>query len=127
MKQNIGTISALIRITLGLILFGCSTAKLVRKPWCTWSKVLLWIGAMKIAEGIVRFCPIVEACKLGKYMNMSAFKMPSMNFTEKGHNKEEVNSASSHDKPKAKSDGSYDTSDKEIESAIEELILAKPL
>ncbi|QWI70715.1 hypothetical protein ER45_001750 [Bacillus mycoides] len=31
MKQNIGTISALIRITLGLILFGCSTAKLVRK------------------------------------------------------------------------------------------------
>lgn len=51
MKQNIGTISALIRITLGLILFGCSTAKLVRKPWCTWSKVLLWIGAMKIAEG----------------------------------------------------------------------------
>ncbi|QWU43312.1 MULTISPECIES: DUF2892 domain-containing protein [Bacillus] len=127
MKQNIGTINALIRITLGLILFGCSTAKLVRKPWCTWSKVLLWIGAMKIAEGIVRFCPIAEVCKFGKYMSIGAFKIPSMNFTEKGHNKEEVNPASSHDKPKSKSDGSYDTSDKEIESAIEELILAKPL
>ena len=33
MKQNIGTINALIRITLGLVLFGCSATKLVRKPW----------------------------------------------------------------------------------------------
>ena len=46
MKQNIGTINALIRITLGLVLFGCSATKLVRKP-CTWSNILLWIGAMK--------------------------------------------------------------------------------
>ena len=50
MKQNIGTINALIRITLGLVLFGCSATKLVRKPWCTWSNILLWIGAMKVAE-----------------------------------------------------------------------------
>ncbi|MDM5191806.1 DUF2892 domain-containing protein [Bacillus hominis] len=125
MKQNIGTINALIRITLGLILFGCSTAKLVRKPWCTWSKVLLWIGAMKIAEGIVRFCPIAEVCKFGKFMSMGAVKMPSMNFAEKGHAKEEVNQTSNHDKPQ--SNGSYDASDKEIESAIEDIILAKPL
>ncbi|EJQ54872.1 hypothetical protein IEQ_00212 [Bacillus cereus BAG6X1-2] len=125
MKQNIGTINALIRITLGLILFGCSTAKLVRKPWCTWSKVLLWFGAMKIAEGIVRFCPITEVCKFGKFMSMSAVKMPSMNFAEKGHAKEEVTQTSNHDKPK--SNGSYDASDKEIESAIEDIILAKPL
>lgn len=125
MKQNIGTINALIRIKLGLVLFGCSATKLVRKPWCTWSNIFLWIGAMKVAEGIVRFCPIVEAWKFGKYMNMGAFKMPSMNFTEKGHAKEEVNQTSSHDKPKSK--GSYDASDKEIESAIEEIILAKPL
>ncbi|ALC54917.1 TPA: DUF2892 domain-containing protein [Bacillus thuringiensis] len=125
MKQNIGTINALIRITLGLVLFGCSATKLVRKPWCTWSNIFLWIGAMKVAEGIVRFCPIVEAWKFGKYMNMGAFKMPGMNFTEKGHAKEEVNQTSAHDKPKSK--GSYDASDKEIESAIEEIILAKPL
>ena len=50
MKQNIGTINALIRITLGLVLFGCSATKLVRKPWCTWSNIFLWIGAMKVAE-----------------------------------------------------------------------------
>lgn len=83
MKQNIGTINALIRITLGLVLFGCSATKLVRKPWCTWSNILLWIGAMKVAEGIVRFCPIVEMWKFGKYMNMGAFKMPSMDFAKR--------------------------------------------
>ena len=105
MKQNIGTINALIRITLGLVLFGCSATKLVHKPWCTWSNILLW--------------------KFGKYMNMGAFKMPSMNFAEKGHTKEEVNQTSNHDKPQ--SNGSYDASDKEIESAIEDIILAKPL
>ncbi|PEY30658.1 MarR family transcriptional regulator [Bacillus cereus] len=126
MKQNIGIMNALIRITLGLVVLSCSTAKLTRKPWCTWSKVLLWLGAMKVAEGIVRFCPITEVCKLGKYMNMSDFKIPSMDFNKKGHAKqEEVSHTSSTDTKKSK--GSYDASDKEIESAIEEAILAKPL
>ncbi|CAI8814690.1 DUF2892 domain-containing protein [Bacillus pseudomycoides] len=126
MKQNIGIMNALIRITLGLVVLSCSTAKLTRKPWCTWSKVLLWLGAMKIAEGILRFCPITEACKFGKYINMGALKIPSMDFNKKGHAKqEEVSHTSSPDKPGSK--GSYDASDKEIESAIEEAILAKPL
>ncbi|WP_459502235.1 YgaP family membrane protein [Bacillus sp. C1] len=126
MKQNIGILNALIRITLGFVALSCSTAKLTRKPWCTWSKVLLWLGAMKIAEGILRFCPITEACKLGKYMNFGAVKIPSMDFTKKGHAKqEEVNHTSSPDAQQSK--GSYDASDKEIESAIEEVILAKPL
>ncbi|KEK21988.1 YgaP family membrane protein [Bacillus gaemokensis] len=124
MKQNISIINALIRITLGFVLVSCSTAKLVRKPWCTWSTILLWLGAMRIAEGIVRFCPIVEACKFGKYMNISNFKMPSMDFNKKGYAKEEVTHNSDG---KSESTGSYDTSDKEIESAIEEAILAKPL
>ena len=124
-RQNIGIMNALIRITLGLVVLSCSTAKLTRKPWCIWSKILLWLSAMKIAEGILRFCPITEACKFGKYMNMGAFKIPSMDFNKKGNAKEEVNHTSSHDTQKSK--GSYDTSDKEIESAIEEAILAKPL
>ncbi|MBO1582150.1 MULTISPECIES: YgaP family membrane protein [Bacillus] len=126
MKQNIGIMNALIRITLGLVVLSCSTAKLTRKPWCTWSKVLLWLGAMRIAEGILRFCPITEACKFGKYINMSAFKIPSMDLNKKGHAKqEEASHTSSPDLQKSK--GSYDASDKEIESAIEEAILTKPL
>ncbi|MDM5153132.1 DUF2892 domain-containing protein [Bacillus sp. DX1.1] len=126
MKPNIGTINALIRITIGFVVLSCSTAKLVRKPWCTWFKVLLWLGAMKIAEGIVRFCPIVEACKFGKYMNMTDLKMPSMNLNKKGHvNTEEATHTSNHDKKETT--GSYDASDKEIESEIEKALLTKPL
>ncbi|MDM5186802.1 DUF2892 domain-containing protein [Bacillus sp. DX4.1] len=126
MKPNIGIINALIRITFGFVVLSCSTAKLARKPWCTWSKILLWLGAMKIAEGIVRFCPITEVCKLGKYMNMGNFKMPDMNFNKKGHaNTEEATHTSNHDKTESK--GSYDASDKEIESALEKAILTKPL
>ena len=29
---------------------------------------------MKVAEGIVRFCPVVEMWKFGKYMNMGHLK-----------------------------------------------------
>lgn len=46
---------------------------------------------MKVVEGIVCFCFVVEMWKFGKYMNMGVFKMFSMNFVEKGYVKEEVN------------------------------------
>ena len=57
-EPNIGILNALIRITIGLTILSWSTAKLVKKPYCN---SYLWIsicGAMKVAEGIVRFCPI---------------------------------------------------------------------
>lgn len=57
-KPNIGILNALIRITIGLTVLSWSTAKLVKRPYCN---SYLWIsicGAMKVAEGIVRFCPI---------------------------------------------------------------------
>nr|WP_245350018.1 DUF2892 domain-containing protein [Cytobacillus eiseniae] len=59
MKPNIGTINALIRITCGLTILACSTAKLAKKPWRESYIILAILGAMKVAEGIVRFCPIV--------------------------------------------------------------------
>lgn len=58
MKPNIGTVNALIRITCGLTLLACSTAKLSKKPWRESYMILAFLGAMKVAEGIVRFCPI---------------------------------------------------------------------
>ncbi|MBO9131265.1 DUF2892 domain-containing protein [Bacillus sp. 165] len=91
MKQNIGIINALIRITLGLTIVGLGTSKLVRKPWCSSAKFAIFLGAMKVAEGILRFCPITEAMKLGKYMNaaksvtkgMDFINLPDMNKTKK--------------------------------------------
>jgi hypothetical protein len=58
-KPNIGILNALVRITIGLSVLAWSTAKHTKMPWRD-SYVLLGIlGAMKVAEGIVRFCPIV--------------------------------------------------------------------
>lgn len=58
MKKNIGILNAMIRIMLGLICIGTSTASLVRKPYCMTSMGSLILGAAKVASGITRFCPI---------------------------------------------------------------------
>ena len=59
-RPNIGILNALIRITIGLTVLSWSTAKLVKRPYC---QSYLWVamcGAMKVAEGIVRYCPITD-------------------------------------------------------------------
>jgi hypothetical protein len=57
-KPNIGILNALIRITIGLTLLSWSTAKLVKHPWRDSFLFVAMCGAMKVAEGIVRFCPM---------------------------------------------------------------------
>lgn len=58
-KPNIGLINALIRITCGLTILAWSTAKLVKCPWRDSYLYMALLGAMKTAEGIVRYCPIM--------------------------------------------------------------------
>lgn len=65
-KQNIGTLNALIRITIGLTVLACCTARLVRKPWRESNILFATLGAMKVAEGIVRFCPITALFQQGQ-------------------------------------------------------------
>jgi hypothetical protein len=57
-KPNIGILNALIRITIGLTLLSWTTAKLVKFPWRDSYLLVALCGAMKVAEGIVRYCPI---------------------------------------------------------------------
>ncbi|WP_462412747.1 YgaP family membrane protein [Neobacillus sp. Marseille-QA0830] len=57
-KQNIGILNALIRITLGLTLLSWTTAKMVKKPWRDSYLLVAICAAMKVAEGIVRYCPV---------------------------------------------------------------------
>ena len=59
-KQNIGMVNALIRITCGLTILAWSTAKLVKNPWCNSYLFMALMGAMKVAEGIVRYCPVTD-------------------------------------------------------------------
>ncbi|MFE8697074.1 DUF2892 domain-containing protein [Cytobacillus sp. FJAT-53684] len=65
-KPNIGMINALIRITCGLTILAFSTAKFSKKPWCESYMLLAFLGAMKVAEGIVRFCPVTALFENGQ-------------------------------------------------------------
>lgn len=58
MKVNIGIGNALIRITCGLTLLAWSTSNMVKRPWRDSSLIVAILGAMKVAEGITRFCPL---------------------------------------------------------------------
>ncbi|MBS4216381.1 MULTISPECIES: YgaP family membrane protein [Neobacillus] len=63
---NIGILNALIRITVGLTLLSWCTAKLVKQPWRDSYLFVALCGAMKVAEGIVRYCPMTalfEKCQ----------------------------------------------------------------
>lgn len=57
-KENIGIVNALIRITVGLTLLALGAAKFSRMPWRNTYLFVMMCGAMKVAEGIVRYCPI---------------------------------------------------------------------
>ncbi|MBS4175644.1 DUF2892 domain-containing protein [Bacillus sp. FJAT-49736] len=67
-SPNIGIINALIRITCGLTIVAVCTAKLSRKPWCKSYLFMIIMGAMKVAEGIVRYCPVTEMFQKGQGM-----------------------------------------------------------
>ncbi|HEO8419481.1 YgaP-like transmembrane domain [Niallia sp. FSL W8-0635] len=58
-KQNISLINALIRITCGCAFLAWSTAKMAKKPYKQSYFLISLLAGMKIAEGIVRYCPIV--------------------------------------------------------------------
>lgn len=57
-NQNISTRNALCRFTMGLSMLSCGTAKLVRNPYSTRGLVFVVLGAMKTAEGTLRYCPV---------------------------------------------------------------------
>ncbi|MDQ0272932.1 YgaP family membrane protein [Cytobacillus purgationiresistens] len=66
LKPNIGIIQALLRITCGLTIVAWGTAKFVKKPWQDRFLLFIMLGAMKVAEGIVRFCPVIALFEKGK-------------------------------------------------------------
>ncbi|MFB4165454.1 DUF2892 domain-containing protein [Alteribacillus sp. JSM 102045] len=60
MKPNIGTLNAMVRITCGLTILAWSTAELTRYRRNSRHLVCTMMGAMKVAEGITRFCPLTK-------------------------------------------------------------------
>lgn len=70
-KPNIGILNALIRITIGLSLLSWSTAKLVKRPWQESYLIMVILSAMKVAEGIVRYCPVTDLYQRSQDMNQN--------------------------------------------------------
>ncbi|MCA0992768.1 MULTISPECIES: YgaP family membrane protein [Bacillales] len=59
MKPNISMLNAFIRLTAGFTLLAYSTAKLSKEESnSAW--LLAAVGAMKVAEGHTRYCPVVD-------------------------------------------------------------------
>lgn len=56
--SNISIINALIRITFGLTALAWATANMARRPWRASYLIVAMLAAMKVAEGITRFCPM---------------------------------------------------------------------
>jgi hypothetical protein len=67
-RPNIGIINALVRITAGLTILAWSTSKMVKRPWRDSYIWIAMLGAMKVGEGIVRYCPLTAAYEKGQDM-----------------------------------------------------------
>lgn len=76
-KPNIGIVNALIRITVGLTVLAWSTSKLVKRPWRDSYLMMAMLGGMKVAEGIVRFCPLTALFERGQDMVQEKRKQDS--------------------------------------------------
>ncbi|MEW6725219.1 MAG: DUF2892 domain-containing protein [Bacillota bacterium] len=60
MQRNVGTIDAYLRITMGLTMLGMGIIRGIRKNDAL-SGLLVSAGAMKVAEGTTRYCPMLHA------------------------------------------------------------------
>ena len=58
MKKNVGTYDALIRITVGFFGLAYGTYKMIRNPYRGMPVLVTFFSAMKVAEGMTRFCPL---------------------------------------------------------------------
>ncbi|NGP46077.1 DUF2892 domain-containing protein [Bacillaceae bacterium SIJ1] len=64
MTKIVGTLNAIFRIACGFTILAWSTAYMVRRPYHRGFQWFAFLGGMKIAEGITRFCPLTA---LGHY------------------------------------------------------------
>jgi len=100
-KPNISLVNALIRITCGFTFLAWSTAKLSKRPY---NQSYLWIAmlaGMKIAEGIVRYCPLVALYdKKEEFLPNKQTPHPQNHHHDVKENKEQIDISSSKEAAK---------------------------
>ncbi|UFJ41017.1 DUF2892 domain-containing protein [Brevibacillus humidisoli] len=95
MRKNVGTLDATIRITAGIMGLAYSVGRMSRRPYRTpW--MLMFLSAMKVAEGVTRFCPMLysmgTSTRDGEGMKMMRNMMGNGNQDHTHHNKQSANS-----------------------------------
>jgi len=58
LRPNIGIVNALIRITFGLTALCWACIRYMKTPWRDSLLLVIMMAAMKVGEGILRFCPV---------------------------------------------------------------------
>lgn len=53
----------MVRITLGLFFITYGAVRVTKRPWSQRYWVIILASAMKIAEGIVKYCPVTDMVK----------------------------------------------------------------
>jgi hypothetical protein len=71
MKQNLSTPQAYVRICTGVALAGMGISKLSRNPKDLVACMMLGIGSMSLADGILKWCPLEHLLekRVGKIEN----------------------------------------------------------
>ncbi|MBU6081401.1 MULTISPECIES: YgaP-like transmembrane domain [Allobacillus] len=59
-KQNIGTVSAFVRTSIGLCGLAVGSARLSRRPLTIGNLLLVELSALIAAEGMTKYCPTKE-------------------------------------------------------------------
>ena len=145
MSKNVGRTDAMIRIAGGLLGLAYGIGRMGRRPYRTpW--LLMGFSAMKVAEGMTRFCPIYAALGIStdsrkerkqlldklRNMGMQAAEMTKVTAGGKEKRKQE-HAVSQHAEPdshpsaQAEKSGSQGmtSEDKRIESAVREFVAAE--
>lgn len=139
MQRNVGTTDAMIRITGGLLGLAYGIGKMSRRPHnAPW--LLMGLSAMKVAEGVTRFCPMLAT------MGLSTDKENGMeNITDKIRGKGmqammnqvtrsmDITDITGTDDPAAASteqaakpaNTTLSTEDKQLEEAVREFVAEK--
>ncbi|MGN1386246.1 MAG: DUF2892 domain-containing protein [Bacillus sp. (in: firmicutes)] len=85
LQQNIGILNAMARITCGLTMLAIITSKMVRRPYKQSYIFVAAAAAMKVAEGIIRYCPMTDLFNKGKDMysdTIDSIMNTATNFSE---------------------------------------------
>lgn len=84
MKPNVGRVDALMRITIGLTGVAWGTARMVQRPHASLPMIVTFASAMKVAEGVTRFCPLTAlfSADYDRLINQAKDKLPIQRFTK---------------------------------------------